>query len=274
MWSKKKQQQAIFDEMADRVCIHSQRTMGVSLPQDEHVFVQKIVNFVKKVKNGGFIIDAGCGTGALLNNVKKNMLGIQNYNMIGIDISAQSLKSAKKDNATADFIVCDMDALPLRDKSCDLIIIRNVLHHLTTLAPLGNLIRLLDSNGFLLIDDKIKGNPIQGILSFIFPLMPFSFKMILRERDDHIDKFGRLPPIRKRRPREYLNSIDNYSGNLHILEITYHGFFLFLNIYELLSFIFPRLSRIQIQIYWLHSIEKRSLFRWSAISMTIVAESA
>ena len=274
MWSEKKQQQAIFDEVADRVCIPTRGTKRVFLPKDEHVFVQKIVRFVKKVKNGGFIIDAGCGTGTLLNKVKQNVLDIYNYNLIGIDISAQSLKIAKKDNAAADFIVCDMDALPLRDKSCDLIIIRNVLHHLTTLAPLDNLIRLLDSDGFLLIDDKIKGNPIQDILSYVFPLMPFSFKMILREKDDHMDKFGRLPPIIKRRPGAYLNFIDSHSGDLHVLEIDYHGFFLFLNIYESLSFIFPSLSRIQIPIYGLYSLEKSNLLRWSAISMTIIAKSS
>jgi SAM-dependent methyltransferase len=234
--------------------------------------VRKVTSYIKKVRKAGVIIDVGCGTGSLLNGLNHHVLN--SYHVIGIDISAESVKIAKQKNEDADFIVCDIDALPLRDKVCDMAIIRNLLHHLSTLKPLSNIIGLLNSNGLLLIDDKISGNPLLEILTLAYPLIPYNFKMILREDGAHIDRYGNLPPITLHSPKAYVNFIKQYSDKLAIVEVRYHGFFLILGALEYLSRFFPRILNIRIPIYKLYSLERRKILRWSAVSMTIVMERA
>lgn len=270
-WKKKKEQQIIFDGVVTEISSHTQGLKEPLLQNDGHLFVQKVMSYIEKVGKGGVIIDVGCGTGTLLNEINHHALN--SYYMIGIDISSESVKMAKQKNEAADFIVCDIDALPLRDKASDIVIIRNVLHHLSTLKPLGNLVRLLNSNGFMLIDDKIRGNPFQEILVFMYPFMPHSFKMILKEKDNHIDRHGHLPPMKRYSPQAYMKFIKQYSNKLRIVEVGYHGFFLFLGVLEYLSYFFPRVLNIQIPFYKLYLLERRKILRWSAISMTIVVES-
>lgn len=266
----KKEQQAIFNDVVPGISNRGSELLGLLLQQDGDLFVRKVKNYIKKVREGGVIIDVGCGTGSLLDAVTHNVPN--SYRVIGIDISAESVKLAKQKNARVDFIVCDIDALPFRDKVSDMVIIKNVLHHLSTLQPLDNIIRLLNSSGFLLIDDKIGGNPLQGILTLAYPLMPYNFKMLLREKADHIDRYGHLPPITGYRPKAYLKFITQYSNKLAIVEVGYHGFFLFLGVLEYLSRLFPRISNIRIPIYKLYSLERRRILRWSVVSMTIVVE--
>ena len=271
MWKEKKEQQAIFNGLADGILIHESGPPGLSLPKERRLFAQKIANYIKKVRNGSVIIDAGCGKGTLLNEINCHVPNI--YYMIGIDISSESLKVAKQKNEDADFIVCDIDALPLRDKVAHMIIMENVLHHLPTLDSLSNLIPLLNSSGFMLIDEKIRGNPLQDILTLAYPLIPYSFKMVLREKDNHIDRYGHLPPIKPYSPKAFLKFIKQYSNRLTVVEVKYHDFFLFLRVLEYLSYVFPRILSIQIPIHKLYFLEQRAILRWSAVGMTVVLES-
>lgn len=263
----KKEQQAIFNDLVPKISNHTS-LLGVSLQKDGDLFVQKVKSYIKKIRKDGVIIDVGCGTGSLLDAINHHVPN--SYHVIGIDISAESVKLAKQKNAGVDFIVCDIEALPLRDKVSDMVIIKNVLHHLSTLQPLDNLIQLLNSSGFLLIDDKISGNPLQGILTLAYPLLPYNSKMLLREKADHIDRYGNLPPITRYRPKAYVKFITQYPNKLTIVELRYHGFFLILGALEYLSRFFPRISNIRIPLYKLYSLERRKILRWSAVSMTMV----
>lgn len=149
----KKEQQKIFNEVANDISNHGSGLLGLLLQKDGDLFVRKVKSYIKKVRKAGVIIDVGCGTGSLLDGLNHHVLN--SYHVIGIDISAESVKLAKQKNEEADFIVCDIEALPLRDQVSDIVIIKNVLHHLSTLQPLDNLIRLLNSSGFLLNDEKL-----------------------------------------------------------------------------------------------------------------------
>jgi hypothetical protein len=151
-------------------------------------------------------------------------------------------------------------------------VLRNVLHHSLTLTPLSNAVGVLNSKGFLLIDDKISGNPLQEILILVYPLIPYSFKMILRENTSHIDRSGDLPPTTYRRPKAYLDFVKEYSNELRIEEVYYHGFLLFLEVLNYLYHFFPWLSNVHMPIYRLYSFERRKIMSWSAVSMTIIAE--
>lgn len=270
MWKKKKKQQIVFDRVVTKSSNHAPRLNGFTRKDDGHIFVQKVTNYSKKVRNGGVIIDVGCGTGTLLKEISINALN--SHHLIGIDISSESLKIAKQNNKAVDFVVCDIEALPLRDNISDMVIIWNVLHHLPTLKPLNNLIQLLNSKGFMLIDDKINGNPLQEILTLAYPLLPYSFRMVLREKGHHIDQHGHLPSTKRYGPKTFVKIVKQCSDKLRIVEIRYHGFFFLLGVVEFLFYFFPRLSNIQIPIYKLYSLERREILRWSAISMTMVIE--
>lgn len=271
MWKKEKEQQKIFDRVANGISNHDSGLL-VLLLNDEQLFVQKVTNYVRKVRKGGIIIDAGCGTGTFMNKINHHM--VNTYHMIGIDLSSESVKIGKQKNKNVDFIVCDIDALPLRDKVSDMIIIRNVLHHLSSLKPMRNLIQLLNSNGVMLIDDKIQGNPLQKICTSVYPLMPYSFKIALKEKGQHIDPCGHLPPIASYSPKTYIEFIKQYSDRFSIIEVGYHGFFLFLAVLEYLSLLFPKVSSILPPplLQKLYSLERHELLKWSAISITIVVK--
>ena len=201
----KKEQQIIFDDVVVKPSNKIPAQTVVWQKDDGYIFVQKVTNYCKKIKRGGVIIDVGCGSGALLNEINQHLSDM--HYLIGIDISSKSVKLAKQKNKAADFIVCDIDALPLQDKTSSMIIVWNVLHHLPNLESLNKLIRVLDSSGYLIVDDKINGNPINEILISLYPLYPHKFRMILKERGNHIDSRGNLPPIKRYSPQTYLKTI-------------------------------------------------------------------
>lgn len=267
---EKKAQQSVFDDVVHGVSSHGSEQLRLLLHKDGDIFLGVIDEYVKRIEKGGVIIDAGCGTGTLLSALHPHVLN--SNRVIGVDISSESIKVAKRKTPEVDFIVCDIDALPLRDGISDLVIIKNVLHHLPTLKPLENIIRLLNTNGFLLIDDKMSGNPIQGLLTWAYPLIPYNFKMHIRDYADHVDRYGHLPPITRHRPKTYVKFIMNHPDKLAIREIRYHGFFLVLGVLQYLFQFFPRASRIRMPFYTIYSLEKRKLLRWSAVSMTMVVE--
>lgn len=79
---------------------------------------------IKKVAPRGLILDAGCGTGEMMEFLEKK----GNKNFIGYDISFNMLSHAKK---RADKLVCaDAENLPFADNSFDIIYGRSILHHL------------------------------------------------------------------------------------------------------------------------------------------------
>ena len=264
------EQQKIFNEVAADISYNQSDLLGLLLQKDGQHVLRRLRIYVEKVRKGGIIIDVGCGTGSFMHEITK---GLTNDSLIvGLDISAKSVKIAKQKIKYAEFIVCDVDALPIKAKVCDMVVLRNVLHHLSTLNPLDNVIGLLNSNGFLLIDDKISGNPLQRILISAYHLIPYNLKMILREYAGHIDQCGNLPPISYRSPQEYVNFIKRHSTELTMLELEYHGFFLFLNILSFIRQLLPLLSNIRIPLYAVYSLERSKILRWSAVSVTIIVE--
>jgi ubiquinone/menaquinone biosynthesis C-methylase UbiE len=69
------------------------------------------------------LLDAGCGQGILLENFTKR----GNVFVIGIDISLKMLKIAKR--RSYEVIQCDLNYLPFRNKTFDIIVASEVLEH-------------------------------------------------------------------------------------------------------------------------------------------------
>lgn len=85
--------QAIFNDMVPGISNHAS-VLGLLLQKDGDLFVRKVKSYIKKVQKGGVIIDVGCGTGSLLDAI--NHYVPNSYHVIGIDISAESVKLAKQ----------------------------------------------------------------------------------------------------------------------------------------------------------------------------------
>lgn len=106
-------------------------------------------------KKFDYAVDLGCGTGFHLETLNK-----YTTNLIGCDMSFGALKESKK-NLKCEYIVCDVNALPFKPGTVDLIWIAGVLHHVPDDLEnvIGNNISsVLKKNGLLLIDEPNKFN--------------------------------------------------------------------------------------------------------------------
>ncbi len=72
------------------------------------------------------ILDVGCGEGITIKNIRMS----NHVHVVGLDISDEFLKTAKKINHDVDFIKGDIYDLPFGDDSFDLVICTEVLEHL------------------------------------------------------------------------------------------------------------------------------------------------
>jgi len=82
--------------------------------------------------NYNTIVDIGCGEDYYSNNIFEL---INTYFYIGVDISETALKIAKQTINTQykthkDYILADVKNLPFRNKSIDLILIKDLIHHI------------------------------------------------------------------------------------------------------------------------------------------------
>lgn len=124
----------------------------------------KIIFFIKKyIKPNMDILEIGCGTGKLLQQIDNLST---NLNLTGIELSNDMLNNAKKKifNNNISFINSAIeDFLP--NKQYDLIIMKQVLHHLSSKEKIfKKLSEFLKTNGKLIImtpNDKYQMNIIK-----------------------------------------------------------------------------------------------------------------
>ncbi len=91
-----------------------------------------IQNFLNKIteltpKHVGILVDVGCGEGVVINYIKQNVDANQ---IIGLDLSLEALKTAKRWNKNAQFIRASAYFLPLKNKSINSSLCLEVLEHL------------------------------------------------------------------------------------------------------------------------------------------------
>ncbi len=90
--------------------------------------ILKIVSNLAQKENISYILDAGCGEGFIACEIRKQMPSI---NIVGIDISEQSLQLAKKLNSNVNFIKADITKIPYDRNAFDLVLALEVLEHLS-----------------------------------------------------------------------------------------------------------------------------------------------
>lgn len=105
------------------------------------------------VKKGDKILDAGCGTGYLLNFMVKDGQGY------GVDISHQAIAQAKKSFPKFDFSVGSIEKLPFVDNFFDKIYCFNVVEHLKDQdKALWQLRRVLKPKGTIIFGTNIRNS--------------------------------------------------------------------------------------------------------------------
>jgi len=120
--------------------------------QEDTWWINGTDKFVSFLKPGSLVLDVGCGAG-----VKSKYLIKKGLKVVGIDLSEEMVKIAKREVPDAKFLVADIsEPLELVDRF-DGIFAQAVLLHIPKKEikkVLGNLISLLNPNGYLYIAVK------------------------------------------------------------------------------------------------------------------------
>ena len=102
----------------------------------------------------GLILDIGCGAGNLTNLLIKG-----GYDALGIDISFDVLRMAKRINPNNVFIVADVEFPPFKDGSISACLAIDILHHFIRIRRCANeLLRILKKDGYIFSMDPNKKN--------------------------------------------------------------------------------------------------------------------
>ena len=104
--------------------------------------------------SGKKVLEVGCGTGFFSEVFVES--GVQ---LFSIDISSELVSMAKKKGLSADFRVCDVEALPFDNDLFDAVVGIRVLHHLNMEAAFREIIRVLKPGGSIAFCEPNMLNP-------------------------------------------------------------------------------------------------------------------
>ena len=137
-----------------------------------------IKNYLPKNRNIT-ILDFGCGTGIFIGKLKE---ANPQSHLIGIDISREGIKQAKKKFPDVKFhVVQDGQIFPLIDSSVDFILATDVIEHVyETDKTLAEFYRILKPNGKLLLT-----TPYHGLIKNLIIVL-FAFEKIFDPLEAHI----------------------------------------------------------------------------------------
>lgn len=161
----------------------------------------KIIEKFLSGKKYHIIVDVGSGTGFHSNTLRKYADIV-----IATDLSFGALKDNKKKNPECQFVVCDINQLPFKKGSVDVIWIAGVLHHVPDSldTAIKNLSYILRTNGIAIIDEPNKYNLI-----------------------NHINmKLSKADPTGDEKPLSLKNVTNIFNKNdCDLVESKYYGFF-------------------------------------------------
>lgn len=125
----------------------------------------ELIKEVLQAKKPRLILDYGCGGGWL-----SLLLFSWGFDVVGVDVSKNMVKSAKLVCGEADFIVCDAMRLPFRDEVFDFTVGISILHHLDLKHAFNELKRIsLTRSVFLFMEPNLL-NPLSAFGRRFFPM--------------------------------------------------------------------------------------------------------
>lgn len=111
--------------------------------------IQQIVQNV----HAGKILDAGCGTGYVSQQLKQN----SGYHLTALDLSEKMLNQAAINHSAHEYVQGDIEALPLLDESFDCVVSSLALQWCHSLdSALNELLRVLKSGGRLCVSTLLQ----------------------------------------------------------------------------------------------------------------------
>lgn len=123
--------------------------------------------FVSDVLDGlptGVALDAACGTGRFA-----GYLAERGHQVIGVDSSPDMLDVARRRVSTAEFLLGELNELPIADRSVDVVTCGLALSHLPSLGPaMAEFARVLRPGGHLIVSDVhveliLRGSVVQAL---------------------------------------------------------------------------------------------------------------
>lgn len=127
---------------------HYEKTKLINIPS--FLLVKKMLD----VRPDEKLLDAGCGTGYLLDFVADH-----NCKGVGIDVSSYAIKTAQKNYPHLSFKVSGITKIPFKENHFDKILCFNVIEHLEEIdqqKAMKEFRRVLKRNGILVIGTNIK----------------------------------------------------------------------------------------------------------------------
>jgi len=129
------------------------------------------------------VLDCGCGTGRFT-----DLFAQQGAKVVGMDISENMTKNAKKKVPSAEFITGDVFSTPFRETQFDIVVCSQVLTHLHEYKkPLLEMKRVTKENGIIVID----------IRNILWPFRPIQILKQKLERDEYNPHYTQLRNVRK-----------------------------------------------------------------------------
>jgi len=113
---------------------------------------ESLLNLIE-VKPGQDFLEIGCGSGPVVKHISKKY----KIKVVGTDVDKDQIKLAQnstKDLKNITFLATDATNLPFGDKSFDIILSINVLHHISNwMDALKEINRVLRNDGYLILDE-------------------------------------------------------------------------------------------------------------------------
>jgi len=126
----------------------------VIFPQIIRKKIIEKVTFIIEYQKPNLTLDYGCGGGWI-----SNLISNKGFDVVGFDIS-HGIISKARESTKGNFLVCDAEYLPFKQRSFDLIIGISVLHHLNNLQKgIYEIYMILRDKGHLFFEEPNLLNP-------------------------------------------------------------------------------------------------------------------
>lgn len=121
-------------------------------------YLEKRVRFIRRVLRSGLILDIGCGTGVLAQQLSQ-----EGYQVAGMDSSPGMLKVMAKTRNSGMSVLGNAQQLPFKADSFDMVLCVAVLHHIADAGKVADtiseMVRVAKVGGKVLIWDHNPLNP-------------------------------------------------------------------------------------------------------------------
>lgn len=116
----------------------------------------QLIASLANLKEGSLILELGCGTGEYTRRLSKTKVRI-----IALDIARDLILQAKGklDPIGIDFLIADIEHLPIRDESFEAVVGNAILHHLNLKIALPAIKRVLKPGGIITFTEPNMLNP-------------------------------------------------------------------------------------------------------------------